>query len=103
MSTATITRPSGECSAKATRIVVNNAVPLPDLKRYLRAELRMSKRDADYMAREVYRDEQTSATNLPEGWHRAIWPEACTFERRGVGISDPTPRDAIRNIEGVAA
>lgn len=99
MSTATIIRPSGEYSAKATRTVVENAVPLPDIKRYLRSELRMSKRDADWMAREVYRCEATSATNLPAGWHQAIWPTKVMFERRKPGISDPTPRDAIRNIE----
>ena len=99
MSTATSTQPLSECSAKATRTVVNNAVPLPDLTRYLRAELGMSRRDAQWMAREVYRDEAVSRTNLPEAWHTDIWPAACTYERRGTGISDPTPRDAIRNIE----
>lgn len=93
------TEPSGEHPAKATRVVVNNAVPLPDIKRYLRAELSLSKRDADWMAREVYRDEAVSRTNLPEAWHTDIWPAAVTYERRGTSISDPTPRDAIRNIE----
>lgn len=101
MSTATAIRPPGEYSIKANRTVVKNAVPLPDIKRYLRAELRLSKRDADWMAREVYRDEKVSATNLPAGWHQAIWPAKGTasFVRRSPNISDPTPRDAIQNIE----
>lgn len=105
MSAATLTtRLSGECPAKANpRVVVDNAVPLPTLKQYFRAELRMSKRDAEYMAREVYRDEETSRTNLPEAWHTDIWPEAITFTRRTPGISDPTPKQAIRNLEGAAA
>ena len=99
MSAATIIRPTSECSTKATRTVVENAVPLPDIVKYLRAELRLSRRDAQWMAREVYRDEATSAANLPHGWHQAIWPTKVTFERRKPGISDPTPRDAIRNME----
>lgn len=89
----------GECSIKTPlRVVVDNAVPLPVLKRYFRSELRLSKRDAEFMAREVYRDEATSRANLPEAWHTDIWPEEVTFIRRRPGISDPTPRDAIRNI-----
>lgn len=103
MRAATISQPPGQCPTKASRTVVDNAVPLPDLVTYLRAELRMSKRDARWMAREVYRDEEVSRTNLPGGWHASIWPAAVTFERRGVNISDPTPRDAIRNIERMAA
>ena len=94
----------GECSIKTPlRVVVDNAVPLPALVKYFRAELRMSKRDAQWMAREVYRDEATSRANLPEAWHTDIWPEEVTFIRRRPGISDPTPRDAIRNIMEEAA
>lgn len=103
MSTGTITRPSGTLSAKAPRISVQNAVSLRDLRAYFRAELRLSKRDSAFMAHEVYRDEATSATNLPAGWHAAIWPATVTFERRTPGISDPTPKQAIRNIEKEAA
>ena len=76
------TKSPGECPIKTTtRVVVENAVPLPSLKKYFRTELRLSKRDAEYMAREVYRDEATSRTNLPEAWHTDIWPEAVTFTR----------------------
>lgn len=103
MSTATMIRSSSECSAKTPRTVVENAVPLPDIVRYCRADLGMSRRDAQWMAREVYRCEATSATNLPAGWHQAIWPARTTFERRTPGISDPTPRDAIKNIEREAS
>lgn len=99
MSTATITKASSRCSAKPTRTVVLNAVDLREMDAYFRAELGMSRRESKWMSREVYRDEATSATNLPAGWHTAIWPESCTFERRGVGISDPTPVQAIKNIE----
>lgn len=101
MTTATLTRPPGECSIKAPTSV-DNAVPLPDLKRYFRAELRMSKRDADWMAREVYRDEATARTNLPSGWYAAIWPDPVTFIRRSTERADPTPRDAIRNLEATS-
>lgn len=97
-------KPLGEHSGKASRAVVKNPVPLPDIKRYLRAELRLSKRDADWMARQVYRDPELSRTNLPAIWHQDIWPTKGTvsFVRRSPNVSDPTPRDAIRNIEGAA-
>lgn len=102
MKTSTTTiRPSGECSAKAHNVQVQNVIPLPEIKRYLRAELRMSKRDADHMARLVYKDEATSKTNLPSGWHQAIWGPELGFTRR-VGISDPTPVQAFKNIEAAA-
>lgn len=94
----------GECPIKTPlRIVVDNAVPLPTLVKYFRAELRMSKRDAQWMAREVYRDEAASRAHLPEAWHTDIWPAEVAFIRRRPGISDPTPRDAIRNITEAAA
>ena len=100
MTTATTTRPSSRCSDKATRTVVHNAVDLRELDAYFRAELGMSRRDAKWMAREVYRDEATARTNLPSGWYAAIWPDPVTFIRRSTRPSDPTPRDAIRNLEG---
>ena len=103
MSTATITKASSRCSAKPTRTVVLNAVDLREMDAYFRAELGMSRRESKWMSREVYRDEEVSATNLPHGWHTAIWPSAVTFERRTPGISDPTPNQAIRNIEAQAA
>ena len=100
MSQQSLIQSPGECPIKTPlRVVVENAVPLPSLKKYFRTELRLSKRDAEYMAREVYRDEATSRTNLPEAWHTDIWPEAVTFTRRSPGISDPTPVQAFKNIE----
>lgn len=100
MSHSIKTQSPGECPIKTTpRVVVDNAVPLPILKKYFRTELRLSKRDAEYMAREVYRDEATSRTNLPEAWHTDIWPEQVTFIRRSPGVSDPTPVQAFKNIE----
>ena len=100
MSQQSLTLSPGECPIKTPpRVVVENAVPLPSLKKYFRTELRLSKRDAEYMAREVYRDEATSRTNLPEAWHTDIWPEAVTFTRRTPGVSDPTPAQAFKNIE----
>mgnify|MGYP003589565372 CR=1 FL=1 len=100
MTTTTNTLSPGECPIKTPpRVVVENAVPLPSLKKYFRTELRLSKRDAEYMAREVYRDEATSRTNLPEAWHTDIWPETVTFTRRTPGVSDPTPVKAFKNIE----
>lgn len=99
MRQATSTQPSSRCSAKATQVVVHNAVNLRDMDSYFRSELGMSRREAKWMSREVYRDEAVSRTNLPEAWHTDIWPAAVTYERRGTSISDPTPRDAIRNIE----
>lgn len=104
MSRQTKTLSPGECPIKTPlRVVVDNAVPLPTLVKYFRAELRMSKRDAQWMAREVYRDEEASRANLPAAWHTDIWPEEVTFIRRRPGISDPTPREAIRNIMEEAA
>lgn len=100
MTTATLTRPSGTLSAKAPATSVQNAVSLRDLRAYFRAELRMSKRDSAWMAHEVYRDEATARTNLPPGWYAAIWPDPVTFIRRSTERADPTPRDAIRNLEG---
>lgn len=102
MTAATLNRPPSQCSIKAPTSV-DNAVPLPDLVGYFRAELRMSKRDARWMAREVYRDEATARTNLPPGWHAAIWPDPVTFIRRSTERADPTPRDAIRNLEAQSA
>lgn len=100
MSRQTQTLSPGECSIKTPlRVVVDNAVPLPVLKRYFRSELRLSKRDAEFMAREVYRDEAASRTNLPEAWHTDIWPETVTFTRRSPGVSDPTPAQAFKNME----
>ena len=103
MSHQPLTLSPGECPIKTPpRVVVENAVPLPSLKKYFRTELRLSKRDAEYMAREVYRDEATSRTNLPEAWHTDIWPEAVTFTRRTPGVSDPTPVQAFKNMEMAA-
>lgn len=100
MSRHTKTLSPGECPIKTPlRVVVDNAVPLPALVKYLRAELRMSKRDAQWMAREVYRDEEASRANLPEAWHTDIWPEKVSFTRRRPGVSDPTPAQAFKNIE----
>lgn len=100
MSASTKTLSPGQCPIKTTpRVVVDNAVPLPKLVEYFRAELRLTKRDARWMAREVYRDEATSRTNLPEAWHTDIWPETVTFIRRSPGVSDPTPVQAFKNIE----
>lgn len=100
MSHQTKTLSPGQCPIKTPpRVVVNNAVPLPTLVEYFRTELRLSKRDARWMAREVYRDEATSRTNLPEAWHTDIWPERVTFIRRSPGVSDPTPVQAFRNME----
>lgn len=99
MSTSIKTQSPGECPIKTPRVVVDNAVPLPSLKKYFRTELRMSKRDAEYMAREVYRDEATSRTNLPEAWHTDIWPEQVTFTRRSPRVSDPTPAQAFKNMQ----
>ncbi len=105
MSAATVTPVSpGQCPIKTTpRVIVENAVPLPDLVKYFRSELSMSKRDARWMAREVYRDEAVSRTNLPEAWHTDIWPEPVQFVRRSPGISDPTPVQAFKNMEAKAA
>jgi len=104
MSSQTLTLSPGECPIKTpSRVVVDNAVPLPVLKKYFRTELRLSKRDAEFMAREVYRDEETSRTNLPEAWHTDIWPERVSFVRRNPGVSDPTPAQAFKNMEEVAA
>lgn len=97
------TQSPGECPIKTTpRVVVENIVPLPSLKKYFRTELRLSKRDAEYMAREVYRDEATSRTNLPKAWHTDIWPPAVTFTRRTPGVSDPTSVQAFKNMEMAA-
>ena len=90
--------PSGTLSAKAKNVEVENVVSLRDLRTYFRAELRMSKRDAAFMAHAVYEDEGTSKTNLPLGWHQAIWGPDMDFSRR-VGISDPTPVQAFKNLE----
>lgn len=103
MSSQTLTLSPGECPIKTTpRVIVDNVVPLPALVKYFRAELRMSKRDAQWMAREVYRDEETSRTNLPEAWHTDIWPDDVTFIRRRPGVSDPTPAQAFKNMESAA-
>lgn len=100
MRTQSQTLSPGECPIKTTpRVIVENAVPLPVLKKYFRTELRLSKRDAEYMAREVYRDEATSRTNLPEAWHTDIWPEQVSFIRRSPGVSDPTPAQAFKNMQ----
>src|SRR5690625_5640 len=99
MSGRTNSRPPSECSTKAIRTVINNTVPLPEIVAYLRAERRLSRRDAQWMAREVYRDPAVSKTNLPPGWHEAIWPSAATFVRRSPNISDPTSKEAIWNLK----
>lgn len=92
------TSPSGKLSAKALPLEVNNAVPLRKLRDYFRAEGKATKRNAARMAQLVYEDKEFSLRHLPEAWHTDIWPEEVTFIRRRPGISDPTPRDAIRNI-----
>lgn len=99
---ANIKQPSGTLSAKANIVEVENVVSLRTLRTYFRTELRMSKRDASFMAHEVYKDESTSRTNLPEAWHTDIWPEAVTFTRRTPGVSDPTPVQAFKNMEMAA-
>ena len=99
MTTRVKTQPSSRCSDKAPRVVVENAVDLRTLDNYFRAELGMSRREAKWMTREVYRDEATSRTNLPEAWHTDIWPEQVTFTRRNPGVSDPTPAQAFKNME----
>lgn len=100
MTTQTKTQSPGECPIKTTpRVEVNNIVPLPDMVRYFRSELRMSKRDAQWMAREAYRDKGTAKANLPESWFVDIWPDDVTFIRRAPGVSDPTPAQAFKNME----
>ena len=72
-----------ECSPKGTPVEVDNAVDLSDLTAYFRREHGMSRRNAGFMAREIYRDESTSARLLPSGWHEAIYPPALTYVRPG--------------------
>ncbi|GAA3681884.1 hypothetical protein GCM10023081_19970 [Arthrobacter ginkgonis] len=62
---------------------------LRDLTAYFRREHGMSRRDAGFLAREVYRDETTSAHWLPSGWHEAIHPPAVTYTRAGAVMGKP--------------
>ena len=96
-------KPSSRCSDKANReVIVDNVVDMRVLDQYFRSELGMSRRDAKWMTREVYRDKETARTNLPEQWFTDIWPDEVTFIRRSPGISDPTPKQAFRNMEVAA-
>lgn len=68
---------------------VRNAVELRDLSDYFRREHGMSRRNAGYMAREVYRDEALSREWLPSGWHESIYPPAVAYVRPVRTHSEP--------------
>ncbi|MGP5608644.1 hypothetical protein [Arthrobacter rhombi] len=78
-----------ECSAKGTPAKVDNAVELPDLGTYFRRERGMSRRKAQFTAREVYRDESLSRRILPSGWHEAIYPPAVGYVRTARVLAEP--------------
>lgn len=82
-------RPVSECSPKGNPAKVENVVDLSDLTAYFRREHGKSRRDAGFLAREVYRDREKSAQLLPSGWHEAIHPSAVTYVRGGAILGEP--------------
>ena len=58
------------------------SLDIREIEGYLRQDRGHAKKVARYLARQVFRDEETSKRELPSGWHDILHPPRVSFVRR---------------------
>ncbi|GAA4374157.1 hypothetical protein [Paeniglutamicibacter cryotolerans] len=60
----------------------SRSLDIREIEGYLRQDRGHAKKVARYLARQVFRDEETSKRELPSGWHSILHPPKVSFVRR---------------------